>query len=258
RAGVWSEHDLARRFDVGEPHDELTRLAATLNGLLDRLAASLRHERRFSAELSHELRTPLSKVIAEAEVALRRERDPDEYRAALEVTLRNAHHLTRIVETLVAAAQQEASPVRGTADAYDVAQQASSAVRPVADERRVTLIAEPPPTPVRIGVDGDLAERLLQPVIDNACRYARSNVRIALETRANRVRFVVSDDGRGVDQDEIETIFDPGVRGHSSTGTSGAGLGLALARRLARAASGEVTCEPNGAGATFVVSLPSA
>jgi two-component system, OmpR family, sensor kinase len=258
QAAAWSEHDLDRRFDVGEPHDELTRLAATLNGLLDRLAASLRHERRFSAELSHELRTPLSKVIAEAEVALRRERDPDEYRAALEVTLRNAHHLTRIVETLVTAAQHEASPVRGTADAYDVAQQASSAVRPVAEERRVTLFAEAPSTPVRIGVDGDLAERVLQPVIDNACRYARSTVRIALETRSNRVRFVVSDDGRGVEPDEIETIFDPGVRGHGSTGTSGAGLGLALARRLARAASGEVTCEPNGAGATFVVSLPGA
>src|SRR5437868_11169455 len=65
QAADWSEHDLDHRFALGAPHDELTELAATLDGLLDRLAASLRHERRFSAELSHELRTPLARVLAE-------------------------------------------------------------------------------------------------------------------------------------------------------------------------------------------------
>ena len=56
-----------RRFDLGPPHDELTQLAATLDSLLDRLAASLRHERLFSAELSHELRTPLARILAQSE-----------------------------------------------------------------------------------------------------------------------------------------------------------------------------------------------
>src|SRR5207244_1729862 len=58
QAADWSEHDLDHRFALGTPHDELTELAATLDGLLDRLAASLRHQRRFSAELPHELRAP--------------------------------------------------------------------------------------------------------------------------------------------------------------------------------------------------------
>src|SRR5207253_8023493 len=119
-----SEQDLDRRFGLGEPHDELTQLASTLDSLLDRLAASLRRERRFSAELSHELRTPLAKVIAEAELALRRERDASEYRAALEVALRNARHVARIVEMLVAAAQHGAAATHGTADAYEVAAEA--------------------------------------------------------------------------------------------------------------------------------------
>src|SRR5262249_29446607 len=125
QAAAWSEHDLDRRFDVpSEPYDELTRLAATLNALLDRLAASLRHERRFSAELSHELRTPLSKVIAEAEVALRRDRSADDYKEALEITLRNAQHVARIVDALVAVAQHEAAAIRGTADAFEIVEQA--------------------------------------------------------------------------------------------------------------------------------------
>ena len=81
QAATWSEEDLDRRFALGEPYDELTRLARTLDGLLERLAASLRHERRFSAEMSHELRTPLAKLMAEAELALRRERSSTEYRA---------------------------------------------------------------------------------------------------------------------------------------------------------------------------------
>jgi signal transduction histidine kinase len=259
QAAAWSEHDLDRRFEVvEEPYDELTQLAATLNGLLDRLAASLRHERRFSAELSHELRTPLSKVIAEAEIALRRERSTGEYREALGVTLRNAQHLARIVETLVAVAQHEASAVRGTSDAYEIVEQAAHAVVTVADSRHVAIVTEPPPAPVRIGVDGDLAERVLQPIIDNACRYARSEVRVVVEPRPNRVRFVITDDGDGVDPSDQETIFEPGSRGTNSTGLSGAGLGLALARRLAHAASGDVTYESNGRGARFVVSLPTA
>ena len=78
RAGArdWSEHDLDRRFELGPPRDELTALSATLDGLLGRIAASLRHEQRFSAEMAHELRTPLSGVRGEAELALRDDRRP--------------------------------------------------------------------------------------------------------------------------------------------------------------------------------------
>jgi len=84
QAADWSERDLDRRFGLGEPHDELTELAATLDGLLERLAASLRREQRFSAELSHELRTPLTRIAAEAELALRQDRGGEEYRTALQ------------------------------------------------------------------------------------------------------------------------------------------------------------------------------
>jgi signal transduction histidine kinase len=82
-AEAWSTADLDRRFEMGDPHDEVTQLAHTLDGLLDRLAASLRRERRFSAEVSHQLRTPLAKIKAEAELALRRTRNPAYYQEAL-------------------------------------------------------------------------------------------------------------------------------------------------------------------------------
>jgi signal transduction histidine kinase len=253
QAAVWSERDLDRRFALGEPHDELTQLAATLDGLLDRIAASLRHERRFSAELSHELRTPLARVIAEAEVTLLRERAAAEYREALERTLKSARQVQRIVETLVAAAQQEAEPTRGTSDAYAVACGAAEAVSALADERRVELVAERPQVDVRLGVDGLLAERVLQPVLENACRYGRERARLRIVRDGSKVLFLVDDDGPGVPDEERETIFEPGVRGSGAV-DGGAGLGLALARRLARAAAGDVTTD----GERFVVSLPAA
>jgi two-component system OmpR family sensor kinase len=257
QAEAWSEQDLDRRFGLGEPHDELTRLGATLDGLLDRLAASLRHERRFSAELSHELRTPLAKLMAEAEVSLRRDRTTPEYRESLGVVLENAQQITRIVDTLVAAAQHSAQP-QGVANAQDVAEAIVAACSGEASSRSVELALDRPGERVRVGVDQDLAERILHPVVENACRYARSTVRVAVAREGSTVLFSVDDDGPGVEDAEQETIFEPAVRGSAGrSASSGAGLGLSLARRLARAASGDVVARPGGRG-RFVVRLPAA
>jgi signal transduction histidine kinase len=252
QAADWGEHDLDRRFSLGQPRDELTELAATLDGLLDRVSASLRREQRFSAELSHELRTPLARVLGEAELALRRERDPGEYRKALELINRNAQQLTRIVEALVDAARHEASPSRATADAYAVATDAAAACA----ESDLELEIAQPSRPVRVGLDADFAARILQPVLENACRYGATSVRVSIARANGAVRFAVEDDGPGVTEGERERIFEPGVRGAAgeTSGTRGSGLGLSLARRLARSVAGDV--EAVG-GTRFVVRLPA-
>jgi signal transduction histidine kinase len=260
QAATWSEHELDRRFDQGEPHDELTLLASTLDVMLDRLAASLRHERRFSAEVSHELRTPLARVIAEVELALRRERTGDEYRATLELVRQNAYQLTRLVETLVAAAQHEASGARGTSDAYEVAADAVGGVSQLAAERNVQVAAERPIAVLRLGLDRDLAERVLHPVVENACRYGVSWARVRVARRGSKIEYVVEDDGPGVAEGEHESIFEPGRRGRVGQrgDVNGAGLGLALSRRLARSVSGDVAAEAVDGGGRFVITLPAA
>jgi signal transduction histidine kinase len=252
QAAAWSERDLDRRFALGEPHDELTRLAATLDALLDRLAASLRHERHFSAELSHELRTPLAKLMAEAELALRRQRTASEYRESLEVVLRSAQQIERIVETLINASRESAQ-LQGVASALEVAHGAVAACQPTG----VAVDVLDGNSSLRVGVDRDLAEGILRPVVENACRYGRSAVQVSIRRDGSAVLFAVEDDGPGVQPDEEETIFEPAVRGSAGRGGPGAGLGLSLARRLARAASGEVVAEPGPHG-HFVVRLPSA
>jgi signal transduction histidine kinase len=259
QAAEWSEYDLEQRFTLGPPHDELTELAATLDGLLDRLAASLRHERQFSAELSHELRTPLARVLAESELALRRERQPAEYREALGLIHRNADQLARTIDALVAAARYEAGLERGTADAHAVADNAARACNGLAAERDIDLSVAPPARALRIGIDADLAQRIIQPVVENACRYGSSRVRVEIGRENSSVLYAVEDDGPGVAPDEDDRIFEAGVRGSAARpGEQGAGLGLALARRLARTIDGDVVADPTASGGRFLVQLPAA
>jgi len=259
-AEAWSTEELDRRFDLGDPHDEVTQLAHTLDGMLDRLAASLRREQRFSAEVSHQLRTPVAKIKAEAELALRRTRDPDYYQEALGSVLHSADQMARTVEALLAASQQEGTLARGRADVWQVLADVMTSIGVLADESGVEVRVQPPARELRVGVDGDIAVQIIQPVVENACHFAKSGVLLGAARNGKDVYFLVEDDGPGVTEEEQERIFEPGVRGSAAVGertaTRGAGLGLSLARRLARAASGDVEVRPGERGARFVVRLP--
>jgi signal transduction histidine kinase len=275
-AAAWSIEDIDNRFPEAAGHDELSRLAATFNDLLARLAASFRHEQRFSAEVSHELRTPLAKLIMESELALRRHRTEDEYRAALESVVEDARQMQRVIETLLAVARSEIDPRTGTSDAAAVAD-AAIKVASSAGERGVRIGVSQPRRPLRLGVDADLAERVLAPVVANALQFAGERAFIDLRDHGGTIEFVVTDDGPGVPAEQREAIFAPGYRGSDARdsaesielgegGTavatapnrSGTGLGLALARRLARAAGGDVVCDSGGTRTAFVITLPSA
>jgi two-component system, OmpR family, sensor kinase len=261
QAAVWSERDLDRRFSLGEARDEFTQLAATLDRLLDRLASSLRHEQRFSAELSHELRTPLAGIIAEAQLALRQERPSGAYREGFQQVLMSARQMARTLDALVAAARTELSPQRSTSDAHDCAQAAARACAALAQREGVGIDVQRPAHPLRVSGDADLVERILFPILENACRYGARAVRIDLAPNTGVVLFTIDDDGPGVTSGEQATIFEPGLRGSAARSVAsgnGAGLGLALSRRLARAAGGDIEVGSAGRGGRFVVRLPAA
>jgi signal transduction histidine kinase len=258
-AADWSEHDLEHRFNVGEPYDELTQLAATFDSMLARLASSLRHEQLISAELSHELRTPLAAIVAEAELALRRHRGEEEYREALRLIESRASQMQSTLETLMAAARAESLEVLGTAGAQQVGEQAIEACQSVASDSGIDLRLRAPEDSLRVDVDADTAERILVPLIENGCRYGRSWVELDIGANAESVEFTVKDDGPGLAEGEASLIFEPGYRGDAgSPDDQGAGLGLALARRLARALGGDVEALQNGAGGSFRAKIPLA
>jgi two-component system, OmpR family, sensor kinase len=258
QAAAWSQVDTGRRFGLGPPRDELTQLADTLDGLLDRVASSLRHEQRFSAELSHELRSPLASVIAEAQLALRHSRPEEKSRAGYERILAAAQQMRRTLETLMAAERIEHRGAGVSGDAGAAAHAAASGCDTLAANRGITITVQDPPAPLRVGVETEVAERVLFPLVENACRYGASSVRIGLEHRGGAVVFRVEDDGPGVAERDRERVFDPGWRNGAGDqpDDQGAGLGLPLARRLARAAGGDVYVEPGAPGGRFAVRLP--
>lgn len=257
-AESWSATDLDRRFALGGPDDEITRLGATLDRLLGRVASALRHEQRVTAELSHELRTPLARISAEAELALSRSRSESDYRAALTAIGASADEMREVMETLLLAARAESRLTQDVTDLRDAVEAVAGAHRPGAADRGVSVTVEDGP-PVPVAADQALLERLVAPVVENACRYAQASVKIRLEPGPGTVTIAVTDDGPGIRSGEEERIFEPGVRGSAGLEQAeGAGLGLALARRLAQSAGGDVNATAAPGGGHVVVRLPTA
>jgi signal transduction histidine kinase len=252
RAGEWSEHDLHRRFDLGPPRDELTGLAATLDGLLGRIEAALRHEHRFSAEVAHELRTPLAGVRGEAELALLQGRSPADLRAALQQVVAGTDRMTAVIDALLAGARQEAARAPGSSDARDAVETVLEVVRPAAEAHHVALQVAHAPGPMSVGADENIVAQALHPLLENAVRHADATVGVRLRRSAGEVVIAVEDDGPGVAPEALDGIFEPGV-----SHADGAGLGLPLARRLARTCDGEVLALPGGDGGRFELHLPA-
>jgi signal transduction histidine kinase len=255
RAGEWSEHDLHRRFDLGPPHDELTGLAATLDGLLARIEGALRHEQRFSAEVAHELRTPLAGLRAEAEFALRESASAGGQREALERIVAISERMESVIDALLTIGRQEVDPAVASSDPERAARAAVEACEPTAAARGVTIRVVGQREGPSAAAPAEVIARALHPLVENAVRHARSEVRVAAVPDHGAVVVRVEDDGAGVRPDQLDAIFDPGVRSSGSNG-DGAGLGLPLARRLARSCGGEVSAEP-GPGGRFALRLPA-
>ena len=258
-AAEWSENDPTRRFGVIPRPDELGDLARTFDALLDRVAASLRHEQRLSAELSHELRTPLARIVAEIELLQRRERSPEDRADAYGVIARSAEQMSGILETLMAAARAESHPHVGRSEMGGVLDAVADEWAPSLAECDVTLEVRHPDAPMMAGVDREVVERIVAPLIDNALRYARTRIVVSAASDDGAVVLSVADDGPGVAPEARDQVFEPGVRAGAENGHGGAGLGLPLARRLAKAVGGDVTLAPAaaGAGAEFQVRLPA-
>ncbi|WP_078883854.1 sensor histidine kinase [Streptomyces sp. NRRL S-340] len=253
QAGQWSAVASEERFGHVRHPVELARLGTSLDAILDRIRTVLRHERRLTGELSHELRTPLSRIIAELDWWQTRPRTADQTRATHKVIADAARSMRTICDTLLDDARGGALTAPGTAEILPTLRRLTEALDAPS---HVTVTADGPP--LEAGVPRALLERIVSPLLDNACRYARSEVAVRAYRAPGGVRVDVVDDGPGVPAPFAGQLFEPGRRADPGDGHGGAGLGLPLARRLARSAGGEVAHDPGHTrGARFVVSLPA-
>lgn len=255
QAAAWSTQDGDDRFGTTARPAELAALAASLDTLLDKIRAGMRHEQQLTRELSHELRNPLARIVAELDWWRSRPRSPEETRSAHAVIDDAATSMGTICDTLLDEARGAAATHRGPADVHAVlASLADRSSPPPPVELRVAPAAEH----LMAAAPGAIVERAVSPLMDNALRYAHSRVSVTAWLDGASIHIEVTDDGPGVPAAFGTELFQPGRRADPGDGHAGAGLGLSLARRLARSADGDVAHDAAyGDGARFVVTLPS-
>ncbi|MBN2113960.1 MAG: HAMP domain-containing histidine kinase [Acidimicrobiia bacterium] len=250
---------LDRRLPVPRSRDEIHRLALTLNDMLERLETSTRRHRRFIADASHELKSPLATLRAILDVTA----GGPASEPRPEVLADLSHEVGRmqglVSDLLYLAERDEARPGAPLRE-VDLDQVAGRAAGLLAHRTPLTINTSGL-EPARILGDADQVSRLVGNLLDNAARHARSCIWLETTTRGGEAVLVVSDDGPGIPSGEEERIFERFVRLDESRArdTGGSGLGLAVARAIARSHRGDLRSVPSGhGGASFEARFPLA
>jgi heavy metal sensor kinase len=249
------------RLPVPAARDEISRLAQTLNHMLDRLAAAFEHERRFVADASHELRTPLALLRTELELALRRPRSAEELEQALRSAAEETERLNRLAEDLllIARADEGSLPVRreplSTRETlHDVADRFAS--RAERTERAVTVVDSEDSV---IEADPVRLEQALGNLVDNALKHGRGEVQLSAVRREGSIELHVTDEGSGFDPDFVQRAFDRFSRADDARSPGGTGLGLAIVQLIASAHGGGAgAANRPGGGADLWITLTAA
>lgn len=256
---------LGRRIEAQADAHEYERLVHVLNTMLARLEGAFAAQRRFTADASHELRSPLTALRGEIELALRRERQPDEYRRVLASSLEEVDRLTRLAQDLLTLARTDAGVMQPRLQPTGVCERAAAVVerlRPTAAEKHLSLTLDCPSAP-QVLADPGLLEQLIWNLVDNAVRFTPAGGEVAVHVAgtAAAVSIQVADTGPGVRTAERERIFDRFYRADEARTASGAvggtGLGLSIVRAIAEVHGGSITFRPRaGGGSIFEATFP--
>jgi len=262
-----SVRNLARRIKAGNENDEWNYLAGTLNQLLNRLKESFEIHRRFIANASHELSTPLTSMSSQLEISLNRDREANEYRKVMESILQDVRKLSRLTQTLLEFARASGDPGGIDIDLVRVDEILLALPGEIAKLNKsylVTLEFEQLPEQVeKLLVFGneELLFSAVKNIVLNACKYSDNHLaRVKLFYHANIISIVIEDDGKGIDQREIDNIFQPFYRVEvNQNNVEGFGLGLALSQQIVKLHKGQINIVSKvNFGTTLVIQLPSA
>lgn len=258
-----SASQLSQRIGHTGPQDEVGRLAATFDRMLDRLQAAFEHERRFTADVAHELRTPLTALKGRLGLILSRPRTVAEHESALHDLEQEVDRLIRLSADLLLLARLDQGRLPWQPQPVDLSELlhvVAEQTLPLAEAKGVSLTVEAAPGLSIMG-DPDYLIRLFLNLLDNGVKYTPPGGQVLLRAgqEPGAVWVAVSDTGPGIPPEHLPHLFERfhRVEEARSRESGGAGLGLAIAHEIARWHGGaiEVQSEP-GRGATFTVHLP--
>ncbi len=248
---VSETQDLSERIDV-KGQDELSRLAAGFNTMMEALEESTRAQRQLVADASHELRTPLTSVRTNIEVlAGDRTLAPEDRRRLLSDVVEQLEEMTTLIAELIELARAEQQVVEPEAVRLDLLV-ADAVERARRNRPEVAYDVELEPATVQ-GVPATI-ERAVGNLLDNAAKWSPAGAAVEVEVRDGQL--VVRDHGPGIAEEDLPYVFDRFYRARAARGLPGSGLGLAIVRQVAESHGGDVVAErADGGGTRMVLTL---
>jgi signal transduction histidine kinase len=252
-----AEGMLDERVPATRSGEEIDQLAATFNQMLDRIQRLVAGIREMTDNIAHDLKSPITRIRGQAEISLAAGGPLEELAGT---AIEESDRLLAMIDAMLFISRTEAGVTRPDCKPIDLAalvRDACELFRALAEDKRIRLACSAPEQ-LTLAADAPLVQRMLANLIDNAIKYTPEGgeVAIALEPDANGAAVIrVRDTGPGIPAADLPRIFERFYRGDPSRSLPGAGLGLSLARAVARAHGGDITVATSPAGSTFTARL---
>ena len=253
---------LETRVPVKGRGDEIDRLAMTFNQMLDRIQSLVSEIRQMGDDIAHDLKSPLARIRGMAEISLTTGTSLAEYQTMAASAIEECDRLLSIINTMLMISKTESGvekPAREKIDLAALVRAACELFGTTAEDRGLTLFCNVPEECVIAG-DARMIQRMLSNLLDNAIKYtpAGGRVEVSLTQSARGATLAVRDTGAGISATDLPRIFERFYRGDRSRSEAGTGLGLSLARAIARAHGGDITVESRlNEGSVFTATLPA-
>lgn len=259
-----THEDLSRRVKVENAGKETQFLVKAFNGMISRLEAAFAYITESSSYIAHELKTPLAIMRGEAEVALKKERDKEEYKKVIVGSLEETRRMFKIIEDLLLLTRVNYRADDLQLQPLDLSQFVIvlfEKAKILAAEKNIAVNIQTPETTALVNADEPTLRRLFLNLIDNAIKYTPRDGKmdIVVHFEAGRVRISIADTGIGIEQENLPRLFDKFFRIEEKIKDTGpsSGLGLSIAQSIAKFHQGEITVSSQiGKGTVFTVDLP--
>ncbi|TLU82007.1 MAG: HAMP domain-containing protein [Chlorobium sp.] len=258
-----SQTNLDQRIPLPYHHDELYRLSATMNALLDRMEDAFQREKDFTANASHELKTPLSIVKGTLEVLVRKPREREHYETRIQFCLKELNRMARLIDQLLMLARHESNKINPRIEMialYPHLESVIERMRLSASAKGIAITVDHTEND-RIAADTGMLEIIIENILSNAIKYSPSgsSISIVTERSANTLVCRITDQGIGIPEEKLLAIFERFYRVDESrnSGTGGFGLGLSIVKKLADLQQIKVSVSSKeNRGTTFTLIFP--
>jgi len=260
---IGSGANLSQRIPVSEVKDEIGQLALTFNSMMDRLESSFTQMRQFSSDASHELRTPLTVLKGQSELALGKERQPEEYQEVISSNLEEVQYMSKVLEDLFLLSKSDENQIAldfESVDLKSLVEEVCKHAEIIAAEKNIKIVIAYL-EPVQVYGDPVRLRQMIWNVVVNGIKYTQHDgeVKISVQDKGDGVLIIIQDNGIGISEEDLPLVFNRFYRVDKarSRQEGGTGLGLSICKFIVGAHKGNINLESKlGEGTKFKITLP--